>query len=391
MKKLAKITENLCGQPMFDMLAKMQQKEENGEKVYHLEIGDSDFPTSPHIRDTIKSALDNEEYHYCDSTGTVEFKRAIQKDTEKRLGFRPLLNQIVVMPSNAIIDFVLRVICNEGDEVIYTDPGFSTYIAVTSYTGIKGIGVPIYANHKFHITANDIENKITEKTKLIIINSPHNPTGAVLTKTEIMEIALLAKKYDLYILSDEIYSRIVYGVNHHSPSYIDHCAERTIILEGFAKAYAMPGMRLGYAIAPLLVAEKLGKLFQTIYSCYPPFIQAGGIAALRNDSDGLKQRVRIYKVLRDLVCAKIDSIEDLSYVKPEGAVYLFINIKKTGMTASEFCDFALNKTNIAMLPGTCFGSNGEEYVRICFTREPETIVEAFDKLSYSLKERRADK
>src|SRR3990167_1032622 len=178
MKQLSQVTNGLIGQPMFKLFAKLREKERVGEKIYHFEIGDSDFPAQPHIVDAVKKALDEDHTHYVDSTGIIEFKEIISEDIKKRLGFKPTHEQILVMPSNGIIDTTARCIANPGDEIIYPDPGFSTYIAVTNYTGIKKVGVPLKESDKFHIKPEEIEKRITKKTKLIILNSPSNPTGA---------------------------------------------------------------------------------------------------------------------------------------------------------------------------------------------------------------------
>ena len=388
MKPLSKITDSLIGQPMFKLLAKLQSKERAGEKIYHFEIGDSDFPAHPHVIAAVKKALDEDKTHYIDSTGLPEFKEAISQNIKQRLGFSPSFKQIVVMPSNAIIDFVIRCVADPGDEIIYPDPGFSTYIAVTNYTGVKKVGVPLKESNGFHIKPEEIEKRITDKTKLIILNSPSNPTGAVLDKEVILKIALIAKKHNLYLLSDEIYSKVIYdGKKHYSPSESDQCQERTIILDGFAKGYSMPGFRLGYAIGPEPVMEKIGLLFQTIFSCFPPFIQYGGISALTENQDLIEQRTKMYQDLRDLIYGKLNLMPGISCLKPEGSVYIFPDITKTGMTSQQFAEFALEKANIALLPGTCFGEYGEGYVRLCYTRKPEMIIEAMDKLQKALEVR----
>ncbi len=388
MSCLSKITEGLIGQPMFKLMSIVKIKERAGEKVYHFEIGDSDFPVHFPVIEAVKRALDEGHTGYVESTGIIELKEAISEDIQKRLGFKPSYKQILVMPSNAIIDVVMRCIANPGDEVIYHDPGFSTYIAVTNYTGIKKLGVPVKGSNRFHIKPEDIEERITNKTKLIILNSPNNPTGAVLNRNEIFEIAMIAKKHDIYLLSDEIYSKVIYeGRQHYSPSEIDHCKERTIILDGFAKGYSMPGFRLGYAIGPENLINKMGLLFETMFSCFPPFIQYGGISALKECQDLVAQRMKMYKELRDLIYEKINSISGIRCEKPEGSVYIFPNITKTGMTSQEFAEFALEKANVALLPGTVFGEHGEGYVRLCFTRERQTIIEAMDKLKKALEDK----
>lgn len=388
MKKLSEITNGLIGQPMFKLFSKLREKERAGEKIYHFEIGDSDFPAHPHIVDAVKKALDEDHTHYVDSTGIIEFKEVIGEDIKKRLGFKPTYEQILVMPSNGIIDTTARCIANPGDEIIYPDPGFSTYMSVTNYTGIKKVGVPLKESDKFHIKSEEIEKRITNKTKLIILNSPSNPTGATLDRKEILDIARIAKEYDIYLLSDEIYSKVIYdGIQHYSPSELDHCKERTIILDGFAKGYSMPGFRLGYAIGPEHVIKKMGLLFETIFSCYPPFIQYGGITALTDHQDLVDKRIRMYQELRDLIYERLNDIPGISCTKPEGSVYVFPNISETGMTSQQFAEFALEKTNVSLLPGTNFGEYGEYYVRLCYTRKSGTIIDAMDKLKKALENR----
>ena len=380
MKRLSKITNGLIGQPMFKLLVKVKEMEKTGHKIFHFEIGDSDFRAHQHIIEATKQALDNDQTHYVNSMGIQELRETVCDYAEKTLPFRPDIDQVLILPANAIIDFVMRCVANPGDEVIYPDPGFSTYIAVTNYTGIKKVGVPLKEEDGFHIEADEVLKRITDKTRLIIINSPHNPTGAVMTKEEVEDIALIAKERDLYLLSDEIYSMVIYDRTHYSPSFIDRCLERTIILNGFAKNYSMPGWRLGYAIGPKDVIKKMGTLFQTIYSCTPAFIQYGGIAALKGNQEVIEGRIRQYKMLRDLIVKKLNEIPGVSCLNPEGACYVFPNIKATGMSSAQFADFVLEKADVALLPGTCFGEYGEGYVRLCYTRYPETIEEGCERM-----------
>lgn len=380
MRRLSKITEGLIGQPMFKLLVKVKEMERKGRKIFHFEIGDADFRAHQHIIDATKKALDDDQTHYVDSRGIQQLREAVCDYTEKTLGFRPDLEQVLILPSNSIIDFTLRCLVDPGDEVIYPDPGFSTYIAVTNYSGIKKVGVPLREESNFHLQVDEVAQRITDKTRLIIVNSPNNPTGSVLTKKEAQDIALLAKEKDLYLLSDEIYSMVIYDRMHYSPSFIDRCLERTIILNGFAKNYSMPGWRLGYAIGPKDVIRKMGTLFQTIYSCTPPFIQYGGIAALGGSQEIIEERIKQYKMLRDLIVKKLNEIPGVSCLLPEGACYVFANIKGTGMSSAEFADFVLEKAGVALLPGTCFGENGEGYVRLCYTRRAKTIEQACEKM-----------
>jgi len=376
MKKLSKITDGLIGQPMFQLLRKSKKMEAAGQKVYHFEIGDSDFESFPYIREATKQALDKDHTHYVDSAGIADFKQAIADYTEKTLLFRPSLEQIVVIPANAIIDFVIRCVAEPREEVMFPDPGFSTYVAVTNYTGIKKVAVPLSQEDAFHPNPDEIARRITDKTRLLIINSPQNPTGAVLNRDEVKAIYRIAEKKDIFILSDEVYSRVLYDKAHYSPGTFDKCRERTIILNGFSKSYFMPGWRLGYAIGPEKLIEKMAMLFQTIYSCTPAFIQYAGIAALRDNQHLIEERISKLRILRDLIVSELNKIPGISCLVPEGAYYVFASIKESGMTSAEFADFALEKAGVALLPGTCFGDYGEGYVRLCFARESETIKRA---------------
>lgn len=380
MRRLSDVACGLIGQPMFKLLAKVKEMEKAGKRIYRFEIGDSGFRAHKHIIDATKEALDNDQTHYVDSMGIFELREAVCEYTEESLGFRPNIDQVLIMPANGIIDFVMRCVANPQDEVIYPDPGFSTYIAVTNYTGIKKVGVPLKEKNAFRMEPEEIRKRITHKTRLIIINSPQNPTGAVMTKEQIKEIALIAKENDIYLLSDEIYSRVIYDRIHYSPGVMDKCLERTIILNGFAKNYSMPGWRLGYAIGPMEVIKKMGLLFQTIYSCTSPFVQYGGIRALKGDQKVIEERIQRYKLLRNLMVKKLNEIPGVSCLLPDGACYVFPNIRETGMSSARFADLVLEKAGVALLPGTCFGECGEGYVRLCYTREPEIIEEACEKM-----------
>jgi len=385
MRRLSRITDGLIGQPMFKLLAKAKEMEQAGRRVFHFEIGDSDVRAHQFIIDATKKALDEDQTHYVASAGIPELRQAICDHAEQRLGFRPDVDQVLVMPSNAIIDCVMRVVADPGDEVIYPDPGFSTYIAVTNYTGIRKVGFPLREENRFRMEAEQIARRITPRTRLIVSNSPNNPTGAVTPQEEIEKIAALAQHEDLYLLSDEIYSEVLYDrAEHFSPSFLDRCRQRTIILNGFAKNYSMPGWRLGYAIGPRDVIRKMNVLFETQYSCLPPFIQHAGVAALRADGTAVRARMDRYQMLRDLMVEKLNEIPGVECPAPEGACYVFPNIAGTGLSSSEFADFVLEQAQVALLPGTCFGLNGEGYVRLCLTRSPDTIETACEKMKSAL-------
>jgi len=388
MRQLSKMTDGLIGQPMFKLLSRVKELEDSGQRIFHFEIGDSNFRAHQHIIDATKAALDQDMTHYVDSSGIVELREAICDHCAETLGFRPDMEQVLVMPANGIIDSVLRCVADPGDDCLYPDPGFSTYIAVSNYTAINKVGYPLLDQNDFHADVQDMAMRITPRTRLLISNSPNNPTGAVASQEEIEQIYALGESRDLYLLSDEIYSQVLYeGAQHHSPAVFDQCRERTIILNGFAKNYSMPGWRLGYAIGPVEVIRKMGILFQTMFSCVPAFVQAAGVEALKGDQAPVRERIWRYEVLRNHIVEKLNSIPGISCVVPEGACYVFPNISGTGMSSAEFADFALDQAGVALLPGTCFGEYGEGHVRMCFTRSVDTIELACEKLKAAVMKR----
>ncbi|MDR3562539.1 MAG: pyridoxal phosphate-dependent aminotransferase [Negativicutes bacterium] len=376
MKRLSQLTSGLIGQAMLAIMNKVGVMEAVGRRIYRFEVGDSDFAAYPHVIDATKEALDHGHTKYVSTTGITPFRQAICDYTEKSLGFRPDLDQVVVMPSNSVVDFVFRCVADRGDEVIFTDPGFPTYHAVASYLGLKEVRVPIREADGFRLDPDDLAARITDKTRLIIINSPHNPTGSVMTKEQLKQVAAIAREHDIYLLSDEMYAEIIYDVPHFSPGCEDACRERTIILNGFSKAHSMSGWRIGYAIGPTELITAMGLMFETVYSCLPPFVQYAGISALKTEPGLLDARRRQYRVLRDLMIARLNEIPGVTCNVPQGAMYVFPNITGTGLSSAQFADFVLEKAGVAVVPGSCFGSGGEGYVRLCYARDEAVIEEA---------------
>lgn len=366
MKELAKITNRLVGQPMFNLLAKIKKMERSGQKIIHFEIGDPSFDTPAYVVQAAKDSLDGGETHYTDSMGLWELRQEACRHTKKNLGYLPEINQTLIIPANAIIDFVIRCVVNPGEEIIFPDPGFPTYCSVMNYAGMKPVGIPLKEENEFRMDPEDIRKAITDKTRLIIINSPNNPTGSMMTKEEVIEVFKIAQEHDIYLLSDEVYSGIVYDRMHCSPSIYDQCKERTIILNSFSKNYSMSGWRLGYAIGPELVIEKMGLLLQTIISCLPPFIQRGGIAMLASDQEIVRQRNKELQHRRDVLVKGLNEIPGINCIVPSGAFYAFPNVKGTGLSGKQLSDLLLDKAQVAVLDGECFGYYGQGYVRLCY-------------------------
>ena len=386
MKKLSELSKRIDGQPMFKLLDKVKKLEHEGRDIIHFEIGDPDFETPENIVDAGIDAIKNGFTHYTSSFGLKEFRQKICETTERSRGFKPNLNQVLVTPgANIAIFYAISCIVDPGEEVIVPDPGFPTYYSIIKMCNVVPVRVPLLESNKFRMNPKDIENSITEKTRMIVINSPQNPTGSVMTKEEIKMTYDIAKKYDLFVYSDEIYARMIYKDSvFSSPSIFDKCLERTIISNGFSKAFAMTGWRLGAVIGPPNVIEKMRLLLETTSSCVPPFIQKAGIEAIEGEQTSQKNMYVEYEKRRDLIVNGINSIPELTCVAPGGAFYVFVNIKKTGMTSETFCEYVLEDSGVAMLPGTSFGQFGEGFIRICYAVGQNEIKDALERIKKSI-------
>lgn len=387
MRKLSKISSQIDGQPMFKLLDKIKKLESDGKDIIHFEIGDPDFDTPKNISDATIDALKNGNTHYVSSFGLVEFRQKIREYIEKSRGFKPTLEQVLVTPgANIVIFYAINCLVDPGEEIIFPDPGFPTYNAAVKMCNASPVRIPLLESNEFRMNPDDIEKSITKKTKMVIINSPQNPTGSVMTKDEIKATYEIAEKHDLFLYSDEIYSKLIYDNNKYSsPSIFDKCKDRTILADGFSKAYAMTGWRLGSVVGPSDIIEKMQLLLETTSSCVPPFIQKAGIEAIDGDQTFHEYMHNEYRKRRDLIVRELNSIENINCVMPGGAFYVFINIKKTNMTSEQFCDYILEDANVAILPGTSFGRFGEGYVRMCYAVKQELIVDAVERIRNSMK------
>jgi len=272
---------------------------------------------------------------------------------------------------------------NPGDEVIYQDPGYPTYGSATSFLGAKAVLIPLLEENDFRMNPDDIKKRVTDKTKLIIVNSPQNPTGSVMTKNELDEIAELAEEHDIFVVSDEIYSKMTYETKHYSLTVRDEAKERTVLLDGFSKYYAMTGWRLGFMIAPAEMADRLEDFLVTSISCTADFTQWAGVEALTGDQSFIPEMMKRFKEKRDRIVKGLNSIHGFSCLSPKGAFYAFPNIKKTGMNSQECADHLLYKAGVAALPGTAFGPYGEGYLRFSYATSLENIDKAIEKIKES--------
>ncbi len=383
---LSKITEKFEGRSSFTLLAKVKELERAGENIIHFEIGDPDFNTPNHIIEAACSSIKNGETHYTSYMGLHDLIEAAAETTLHTRGFKPSIEQIIVTPgANIVFYMAIKCLVNPGEEVIIPDPSYPTYGTAIKACDAIAVRVPLLEKNAFRMNPEDIKKAITEKTRLIIINSPNNPTGSVMTRQELDETYKIAEENNIYLLSDEVYSRMMYGkTQFYSPSSNDKCANTTILVNGFSKAFAMAGWRLGITTGPKEIIEKMGFLAQTLYSCVPPFVQRAGVAAINGDQSEIRKMMQIYKERRDLLVEGLNKIPGISCLEPEGAFYVFCNITKTGMTSEKFADFMLKTAKVSLLAGTSFGQYGEGYARLTYANSIENIKEGLNRMREAL-------
>lgn len=392
MREISVNAKHVEGQPMFKVIDKVKLLEAQGKNIIHLEIGDPDFGTPGNIVDATKASLDNGETHYVSSWGMSDFIEVIRQATNSSRGFTPDEKQVLVIPgANIGIFYAVFCLSNPGQEVLVPDPGFPTYLSAIKMCGAVPVPFPLYEKNAFRMRAEDIEPLITDKTRLLIINSPQNPTGAITEPWALKEIYELAVKHDLYVYSDEIYARMVYGdQDFFSIASLDQCKERVILSNGFSKAFAMTGWRLGTLVMPDIVAERMMMLLQTTSSCVAPFLQRAGIEAIKGDQQAVNTMMTEYKERRDILIAGLNSIRGISCHTPGGAFYAFPNISSFGMTSEDFASYMLENAGIAILPGSCFGQQGEGFVRIVYASSREKIKDALSRLENACKKLRVN-
>ena len=372
----------LEGQPMFKILSRIKELEREGKHIVHFEIGDPDFNTPKNIINASIDALNDNLTHYSDSLGDYDFRELICKNNLNSRGFVPNINQVLVTPgANIIIYYAVRCLVNPGDEVIVQDPCFPTYLSVFKFCGVKPVFVFLKKENEFRLDPNDLKEKITDKTRLIIINSPHNPTGSIMLPEELEEVGKIALENDIYLYCDEIYSRMNYGETpFYSPSILDKCEKRIIVANGFSKAFAMTGWRLGTVIAPEKVIEKMGLLLQTTSSCVSSFIQKAGIEAINGDQREVIKMMNEYKERRNLIVNGLNNIDKISCLNPGGAFYVFPDIRQTGLTSHEFTEQLLESKGVGVCAGNDFGAAGEGFVRLCYATSQDEIKEGIKRI-----------
>ncbi|MEM0007099.1 MAG: pyridoxal phosphate-dependent aminotransferase [Candidatus Bathyarchaeia archaeon] len=382
----AKRMASLGTETAFEVLARAKALERQGKEIIHLEIGEPDFDTPQNIKEAAVKALYAGYTHYVPAAGIPELREAIAEYISKTRKIPVDPEEVVVTPGAKPIMFFAILACVErGDEVLYPNPGFPIYESMINFVGAKPVPIPLKEENDFRLDHEYVKAKITKKTKMIILNSPENPTGGVLTKEDLKVIAdCISKRDDVIVLSDEIYSRIIYEGTHESIASLPGMKEKTIILDGFSKTYAMTGWRLGYGVMRKDLAEKITQLMINSNSCTCAFVQMAGVEALKGPQDSVDKMVAEFKKRREIIVSGLNNIKGITCKKPKGAFYVFPNIKEVGKTAKEFSDYLLNEAGVAVLPGTSFGKYGEGYLRISFANSIENIKKALDRISKAI-------
>jgi aspartate/methionine/tyrosine aminotransferase len=366
----------------FEVLARAKALEAAGRVVIHLEIGEPDFPTADHISAAAVEALLGGQTHYVPAPGIPALRESVAAflDRTGRLrGVSP--GRVVVTPgAKPIMFFTILALCAAGDEVLYPDPGFPMYESITSFAGATPVPVPLREENGFRIDVDELAALITPRSKLLIINSPHNPCGSALTRSDCAAIAALAIRHDLIVLSDEVYWALRYGGEHASVLEFDGMADRTVLLDGWSKTYAMTGWRLGFGVLPEPLVEPVTRLAINSVSCTSAFSQYAAIAALDGPQDGVAAMLAEFRRRRDVIVAGLNAIPGVSCALPDGAFYAFPNISETGVPASLLAERLLSEAGVASLAGTAFGSWGEGFLRLSYANSVANIEVALDAM-----------
>ena len=371
----------------FEVLAKARALEKQGKEIVHLEIGEPDFDTPKNIKDAAVKALTSGYTHYTPSAGMPELRQAVADYISKtrKLDVKP--EEVVVTPGGKpIMFFSILALVNPGDEVLYPNPGFPIYESLINFVGAKPVPIPLKEENDFSLDPEYVKKMITKKTKIIILNSPENPTGGVVTREQLKVIAdCIANRNDVFVLSDEIYSRIIYEGKHESITQFSGMKDKTILLDGFSKTYAMTGWRLGYGVMRKDLAEKVAQLMTNSNSCTCAFTQLAGVEALTGPQKEPERMDEEFKKRREVIVPGLNNIEGITCKKPHGAFYVFPNITKTGMDCRKLGDHLLYNAGVAVLPGTSFGKYGEGYLRLSFANSVENIKKALDRIAKAVK------
>ena len=380
--RLARRMSRLGTETAFEVLVKARALEAKGRDIVHLEIGEPDFDTPRNVIDAGVKALQGGWTHYGPSSGLPKLREAVAQDAGHRRGVKIDPSEVVIVPGGKpIIFFAMLALIEEGDEVIYPNPGFPIYESMIDFVGGKAVPVALREEMDFRLDVEELASQINDRTRLIILNSPHNPTGGMMTEQDVREVARAIGDRDIMVLSDEIYSRLIFEGKHFSVMSVDGMKDRTILLDGFSKTYAMTGWRMGYGVMRPDLATHVSRLMTNSNSCTASFTQVAGIEALTGDQSSVDSMNDEFRRRRDLFYTRINQIKGFSCLKPKGAFYMFPNIKETGWPSKKLADALLEDAGVACLSGTAFGAFGEGYLRFSVANSIENLEKALDRVS----------
>jgi aspartate aminotransferase len=385
--RLAGRMERLGTESAFEVLARARALEAEGRTIIHLEIGEPDFDTPEHIREAAKAALDAGHTHYVPAPGIMPLREAVADFLERTGRLRTDPTRVIVTPgAKPIMFFTILALCEEDDEVILPDPGFPMYESITAFAGARPVPIPLRERNGFRLDPQELASLVTERTKLLILCSPHNPCGSALARDDLEAIASLAIERDLLVLADEVYWAISYDRPHASILDFDGMRERTVLLDGWSKTFAMTGWRLGFGVFPPALVEPVTRLVVNSVSCTSAHSQYAAIAALTGPWEPVERMVAEFRRRRDVIVDGLNLIPGLHCLRPEGAFYVFPSIADLGRSADEVERLLLDRAGVACLAGTAFGSSGEAYLRFSYANSVENIQAALDAVRATLED-----
>jgi aspartate/methionine/tyrosine aminotransferase len=379
--QLARRMSRLGTETAFEVLNKARALERQGKSIIHLEIGEPDFDTPANVIEAGVDALHHGWTHYGPSAGLPELRQTIADYVSRTRGVKVAAEEVVVVPGGKpIIFFTMLALIDEGDEVIYPNPGFPIYESMIHYVGGRAVPIHLREDRDFSLDVDELAPLVTDRTKLIILNSPHNPTGGVMERRDVEQVAKVIGDRNILVLSDEIYSRLLFEGEHFSIMSVPGMQERTILLDGFSKTYAMTGWRMGYGVMRADLAAHITRLATNSTSCTASFTQIAGIEALRGDQTSVDRMCSEFKRRRDAFVAGLNKIKGFSCRMPKGAFYVFPNITKTGWKSKPLADALLEQAGVAALSGTAFGAFGEGYLRFSVANSLENLQQALQRV-----------
>jgi aspartate/methionine/tyrosine aminotransferase len=387
MLKLTKRVQRAGGEGAFVVMAKAQELERQGKSMIYMQIGEPDFNTPENIKQAGMRAIEQNYTHYAPTMGRMDFREAVAAYVAKTRGIPMGADEILVTPGakDAIYSACMTLL-EDGDEAIYPNPAYPIYESCINISGAKAVPLPILEDKDFGFDRDTFVKLVSPRTRLVVINSPTNPTGGILAREDLELVAEMAQKYDFYLLSDEIYSRLVFEGEHFSIASLPGMKERTIIVDGMSKTYAMTGWRLGYAAGPREVVNWMSKIIANTASCTATFTQLAGIEALTGPQDDVEKMRQEFMARRDIIVQGLNEIPGVTCRMPHGAFYVFPNIKSYGKTSKEVADYLLYNAGVACLAGTDFGSYGEGYLRLSYATSRENIATAMGRIRTALAE-----